>query len=202
MRVGLFGGCFDPIHTGHIVPVQAARRELELDRIIYLPTAEPPHKPGPLMAPAYNRYAMVELALLDQEGLFASAFELTPGREAFTIDSLEHFQAQYSRAELFLILGADGFLDLPTWRRWNEIPELATIAVLVRPHLSRKELLKGLTAELAQLASSDRVCLVGNEPIESSSTRLRDLVKAGSDIPDGTLPPLVLEYIRKYTLYR
>ena len=145
---------------------------------------------------------MVELALLDQEGLFASAFELTPGREAFTIDSLEHFQAEYPEAELFLIVGADGFPDLPTWKRWREIPELATIAVLVRPHLSRKELLRGLTENLAQLATSDRVRLVANEPIDASSTRLRDLVRDGSDIPDGAAPPLVLEYIRKYALYR
>ena len=80
MKLGLFGGSFDPIHRGHIEPVQAARKALGLERVIYLPTAVPPHKPGRILAPAHARYAMVEMALLEEEGLYASTFELTLGR--------------------------------------------------------------------------------------------------------------------------
>src|SRR5947208_4241718 len=102
MKVGLFGGSFDPIHRGHIEPVRKARRALGLDRVIYLPTARPPHKPGGALAPAPARYAMVELALLFEDGLCASAYELTADRPAYTIETLEHFRAELPDAELFL----------------------------------------------------------------------------------------------------
>ena len=105
MKTGLFGGTFDPIHFGHILPVKEARLELGLDRVIYLPTAIPPHKPDGQTAPPHSRWTMVELALLSEPGLVADPYELTPGREAFTVDSVEHFQAEMPDDELFLIIG-------------------------------------------------------------------------------------------------
>ncbi len=133
MKLGLFGGSFDPIHLGHITPVRAARRELGLDRVIYLPTARPPHKPDRILAPAHARYAMVELALLDEEGLYASAHELTLERPAFTIETLEHFRREMPDAELFLLIGGDSLADLHHWVRWREIPAAARLVVLARP---------------------------------------------------------------------
>ena len=112
MKVGLFGGSFDPIHRGHLDPVRAAMRDLGLDRVIYLHTARPPHKPGRALAPALARYAMVELALLGEEGLYASAHELTLDRPAYTIETLEHFRRQMPAAELYLLIGGDSFADL------------------------------------------------------------------------------------------
>ena len=91
MKLGLFGGSFDPIHRGHIDPVREAKRTLGLDRVLYLPTARPPHKPGRVLTPAYARYAMVEMALLGEDGLYASTHELTPDRPAYTVETLEHF---------------------------------------------------------------------------------------------------------------
>ena len=133
MKLGLFGGSFDPIHAGHVRPVQDARRALGLERVIYLPTADPPHKPDQVFAPAHARYAMVEMAILGEEGLYASPRELTPGRPAYAIDSIEAFAAEYPGAAIHLLIGSDSFGELPTWRRWRDLIAAARLVVLVRP---------------------------------------------------------------------
>ncbi len=200
-KIGLFGGCFDPIHYGHIRPVQEARQLLGLDRVLFLPTAVPPHKPGRLLAPALARYAMVELALLEEEGLFVSTFELTLGRPAFTVDTLEHFRAAEPQASLYLLVGGDSFSDLTTWRRWREIVELARLAVLVRPSWTSEDIHKSLPPELIEVVTSKRVEIVSNQPVGVSSTEVRRQLAAGEAPPGGAIPALVLEYIRKYSLY-
>lgn len=200
MKVGLFGGSFDPIHRGHIDPVQEARRGLGLDRVIYLPTARPPHKPGRVLAPAHARYTMVELALLGEEGLYASPHELTPGRPAYTIETLEHFRREMPGSELFLLIGGDSFADLHLWVRFREIPELARLVVLARPGWDIDTV--PLDAEVARMARTDRVILLRQTPVDVSSTRLRELIAAGLPLPPGAVPELVVRYLQKYDLYR
>ena len=204
MKVGLFGGSFDPIHRGHIDPVQEARRGLGLDRVIYLPTAKPPHKPGRVLAPAHARYTMVELALLGEEGLYASPHELTPGRPAYTIETLEHFRREMPDAdagtELFLLIGGDSFADLHLWVRFREIPGLARLVVLARPGWDFDTV--PLDAEVAEMARTDRVILLRQTPVDVSSTRLRELLAAGLPLPPGAVPDLVVRYLQKYDLYR
>lgn len=201
MKIGVFGGSFDPIHFGHLLPVREARRRLGLDRVLYLPTASPPHKPGRQTAPAWCRFAMVELALLREEGLYASAAELTPGQPAYTVDSLARLGREHPGDELWLIIGADNFAQLPSWKSWRRLPELARLAVLVRPR-DRALLEDGWPPELRRLAASDRVEFVANRPVRISSTDLRELLAAGREPPPRTMPRVVLEYIWKYALYR
>jgi nicotinate-nucleotide adenylyltransferase len=204
VKVGLFGGSFDPIHRGHIEPVREARRALGLDRVIYLPTAKPPHKPGRVLAPAYARYVMTELALLSEEGLHASPHELTLDRPAYTIETLERFRAEMPQAELFLLIGGDSFADLHLWVRWREIPRLARIVVLARPGWdfdSFKNTMP-LDPEVAELARTDRVLLLRQPPVDVSSTRLRELLAARLPLPEGDVPDLVVRYLQKYDLYR
>jgi nicotinate (nicotinamide) nucleotide adenylyltransferase len=133
MKIGLFGGSFDPIHCGHVEPVKEARRLLGLERVIYLPTAIPPHKPGRVLAPPLARYAMVEMAILSEEGLYASPYELTLDRPAYTAETLEHFQRELPAAELHLLIGGDSFFELPRWVRWRDIAAAARLVVLARP---------------------------------------------------------------------
>jgi nicotinate-nucleotide adenylyltransferase len=199
MRLGLFGGSFDPIHRGHIDPVQAARRELGLDRVIYLPTAVPPHKPGRVLAPAHARYAMVEMALLDEDGLYASTFELTLERPAYTVETLEHFRRTLPDSELFLIIGGDSYAELDRWVRWEEIPDLARLAVLTRPGWTLEE--PSLSPDLANLARSGRVDFLRQPPVDISSTRLRELFARGEAPPPETVPESVVRYVQKYDLY-
>jgi nicotinate-nucleotide adenylyltransferase len=200
LKVGLFGGSFDPIHRGHLDPVRAAKRELGLDRVIYLPTARPPHKPGRALAPALARYAMVELALLDEEGLEASSHELTLDRPAYTIETLEHFRRLLPPAELFLLIGGDSFADLHHWVRFREIPEAARLVVLTRPGWELAS--SRLHPEVAALAADGRALLLAQPPVDVSSTRLRESLAAGLPLPVGAVPDLVVRYLHKYNLYR
>ncbi len=167
MKVGLFGGSFDPIHCGHLEPVKEARRLLGLDRVIYLPTAIPPHKPGRHLAPPLARYAMVEMAILPEEGLYGSPYELTLDRPAYTAETLEHFRRELPAAELHLLMGSDSFFELPHWVRWRDIAAAARLVVLARPGWDLADLAE--SAESAESADS------------TESTSAAALAGAGSD---------------------
>ncbi|HEV7503624.1 MAG TPA: nicotinate (nicotinamide) nucleotide adenylyltransferase [Thermoanaerobaculia bacterium] len=199
MKIGLFGGSFDPIHRGHIEPVREARRLLGLERVIYLPTATPPHKPRAL-APPHARYAMVELALLDEEGLYVSAYELTPDRPAYTVETLEHFRREMPEAELHLLIGGDSFADFHHWVRWPEIAAAARLVVLARPGWDLDSI--SLDPGVAALARTGRVLVLRQAAVDVSSTRLRDQLAAGLPLSAGDVPDLVVRYVQKYGLYR
>lgn len=201
MKIGIFGGSFDPFHRGHLEPVLAARQALALDRVVYLPTADPPHKPGRVLTPAHRRFAMTELALLAHAELQVSALELTPGRHAYTVDTVETLRRSHPEDGLVLLLGADSFSQLHTWRRWRELVALVELAVMVRPGWSLDRLPEDVPEELRSLARSDRVHLVGGEPVDCSATDIRRRLRAGEEPPVGALDDLVLGYIRKYDLY-
>lgn len=200
VRLGLFGGSFDPIHHGHILPIREARQALGLDRVIYLPTARPPHKARRDMAPAHSRYAMVEMALLEEEGLYASPHELTLDRPAYTVETLEHFRATTPGADLYLILGGDSFVDLHKWVRWRDIIALAHIVVLTRPGWDLERL--ALDEELAAASRTDRFVFLRQPPVDISSTRLRELFQRDEPVSPGVMPDPVVRFVQKYGLYR
>jgi nicotinate (nicotinamide) nucleotide adenylyltransferase len=202
LKLGIFGGSFDPIHVGHIRPVQEARRQLALDRVVFLPTAVPPHKPDRQFAPPHARYAMVELALLREEGMEVSPLELTPGRPWYTVDTLRHFHLQDPQTELYLLIGGDGFAELDTWHEWQDIVDLCQLAVLTRPEWQLTEVHQQLPSEIAALASSERVHFIRNQTVDVSATEIRGLLASGAAPASDVIPGLVLEYIQKYSLYQ
>ncbi len=202
MKIGLFGGTFDPIHFGHILPVKEARVQLGLDQVIYLPTAVPPHKPDGQVASPHARWTMVELALLAEPGLVADPFELTPDHKAFTVESVEHFRSTLPAADLYLLIGCDSFAELHTWKRWQELVAMVRLGVLVRPGWRPEALETRLTPEVAALMGTDRVSFIANRPVAVSATELRQLLAEGAQPPASWLPDLVLKYIQKYSLYR
>ena len=199
-KIGLFGGSFDPIHGGHVEPVRAARAAVGLERVFFLPTAHPPHKAGRRFAPALARFAMVELALLQEDGMFVSTHELGP-EPAYTVDTLEHFRGELPGADLHLILGSDSLAALPTWRRWRELPQLATLVVLTRPGSEPAVDPAKLPRELQAAHADGRLIAVEHTPVAVSATALRACLAAGEDPPAGSIHPLVLDYARKYRLY-
>lgn len=213
MKVGLFGGSFDPIHWGHVRPVQEARRRLELDKVVYLPTAAPPHKLDPErspVAPAASRFAMVELALLAEEALYASDHELRPGEPTYTVETLERFRQAAEESgialDLHLLIGSDSFVELPGWRRWREIPELARLVVLARPGFAIEASRSRLDPEIRSLLDRGEIAVVEDELVDLSSTEIRSRL-ASEEAPDDewmeeAMPPLVVDYLRKYRLYR
>lgn len=201
MRIGLYGGSFDPIHFGHVRPVRAAQRELALDLVVFLPTGRPPHKAGRASAPAHARFAMVELALLDYPDLVVSAFEMRDDRPSYTVDTVEHFARSEPDAKLFLLIGGDSFVALESWRRWRTIVDRCRIGVLVRPGWEEERVLREASPELARLAASERAAFIANAPEHLSSTHMRSLLAAGEDVPADAMPAEVVQYIRKYSLY-
>jgi nicotinate-nucleotide adenylyltransferase len=198
-RVGLFGGSFDPIHAGHLAPVAEARRRLGLDRVIYLPTARPPHKPKRAFEPAWSRYAMVELALLGEEGLYASPHELTLGRPAYTVETVETFRRRWPQVAFHLLVGSDSLAELATWRRWQELVAMVRLVVLARPGWEVDRVLAAVPGELARRVEEGDVVV---HPVDRSATEIRELLARGEEPPPGAVPPPVLTYIRKYALYR
>ena len=192
-RIGLFGGSFDPIHRGHIDPVLVGRSRFGLDKVIYLPTASPPHKPGREFAPALVRYCMVEMALLHHEELEVSDYELTLGRPAFTVETVEHFIDQQPDSELFLLIGADSYFELDQWRRWQDLVRLVPLLVLQRPGYPDRD---------DQSRYGGKVGWVPNTPVDLSATDIRRRLANGEPISDREVPSAVLDYCRKYDFYR
>ena len=202
MKIGLFGGSFDPIHWGHIRPVLEAVDQLGLERVLYLPTGRPPHKPDRRLAPALARYAMVELALLEHERLWVSSHELSEAAPAYTVETVRHFAAAYPGDELHLLIGADSFAELRTWVRFREILELARLVVLARPGVEMNTAASSAMLAGEPGASVPRVRLVANTPVETSSTEVRRLLARGERPPPGWVPEPVIDFALKYRLYR
>lgn len=209
MKLGLFGGSFDPVHQGHVLAARAALEAAGLDRVLLLPTSDPPHKP-PRKASPWARYVMVELALLREEGLYASPHELTPGTTAYTVETLEHFRRGRPDAELHLLLGSDALAHLDTWKRWRELVTLARLIVLTRPGWELERVRRDLRPELAEVLEPQASGLRGGRAapllvertVNVSSTEIRQRLGRGEGLPEGLVSPLVLDYISKYGWYR
>src|SRR5690349_4586501 len=133
MRIGVFGGSFDPVHRGHVLLAECCRAQAALDRVAFVPAARQPHKPHSPRASDGDRLAMLELAIAGHPEFAASPVELERGGVSYTVDTLRAITAQEPGAKLYLLLGADSLADLPTWREPAAICALATPLAVSRP---------------------------------------------------------------------
>jgi nicotinate-nucleotide adenylyltransferase len=131
MRLGLFGGTFDPVHYGHLLLAECCREQCRLDAVWFLPAAVPPHKRDRPLTPAAARVEMLELAVAGHPAFAVSRYEADRGGVNYTVDTLAHFHGQDPDGELFFLLGADMLHDLPEWREPARVCQLAT-AIVVR----------------------------------------------------------------------
>ncbi len=197
-RLGVFGGSFDPPHGGHLHAARCAAQAFQLDHVLFVPAARPPHKPGRNLASGAHRVALLERLLEGEPGVSIDPRELAREGPSYTVDTLAELAGE---SELFLILGTDNLAGLPKWFQLERIFELAQPIVIHRAG-EREQHLKGLEAQLSppQLKRLARG-FVEWPPVTVSSTDLRSAVRAGSG-PGEHLPPALEQYIREHGLYR
>ena len=137
-RVGIMGGTFDPVHTGHLRIAEEAREKLGLDRVLFLPAADPPHKPGGSILAFEHRWRMLELATQGNPRFRLSDLESRLPGKSYSVNSLKKLSEEYGgKAELFFLVGLDAFVEVDTWWRFRELFELARMVVLRRPGFPR-----------------------------------------------------------------
>jgi nicotinate-nucleotide adenylyltransferase len=209
-RMGLVGGTFDPIHYGHLDLADAARTDLGLDSVTFIPAHDPPHRENP-RASVFHRFALLALAIDGAPHCAASDAELTRPGPSFTIETLRRWHADgWHPSQLFFIIGTDAFAEIATWREYPAVLEAANFAVLTRPGTT-------LDASIARAPdlkprvrrSGDRtpgphgtsIFLVEARTRDVSSTQVRARLAAGGSIAD-LVPAPVARHIAVNHLYR
>ena len=192
-RLGVYGGTFDPVHTGHLVIAGGVVEHCALDRLLFVPSARPPHKQGHAIAPPDDRYRMTELAARHDPRFDVSDIELNRPGLSYTVDTLAALQRIYGAStSIYLVLGADSLLEIDTWYAPDRLFDLATVVTVPRPG-------KDLTG--VDPRWRDRVTAIHLPEIDISSTDIRR--RAGRGLPITHLvPEEVAGYIEERGLYR
>ena len=197
MRIALYGGSFDPIHNGHIELAQAFVEALSLDKVIFMPTATPPHKLKSEMAAATHRLEMCKRATAHLPWAEVSDAEILRGGASFTVDTLTELTAEYPDAEWFLLTGADMFITLPSWYRFADIARLATLCTVPRDDTDAAM----LNTHAQRMQAQGARCFVLPQAVtQVSSTQLRKMAQRGEDMT-ALVPSAVAEYICAQRLY-
>jgi nicotinate-nucleotide adenylyltransferase len=196
---GVFGGTFDPVHYAHLAVAEAARESLDLRRILFIPAAQPPHKPGKRITAAEDRFAMVELAIRGNAGFEVSRLELDRGGPSYTVETLASLHAEDPGERLALILSAESFAELPSWNEPERILDLAD-AVVVAPRFGYEEVDVGFVPRDFPRARASIVFLDGPR-IRMSASEVRERASAGRSVR-YLVPDAVAAYIGDHGLYQ
>jgi nicotinate-nucleotide adenylyltransferase len=215
-RLGILGGTFNPVHLGHLVLAEAFRERLGLDRVLFIPAGTPPHKPRGGLVSGLHRYAMVSLAVAGHPGFVASPIEIERSGPSYTVDTVEALAGDWSGARLFLLMGSDTFLDLPTWRTPERLGAFATLAVGYRagspfdPDGTAARTVLGrlgrtgwrrVPPDAAETLAPGECVLVETRSVPVSAREVRDRLAAGESAR-YQVPLTVAEYIAHHALYR
>lgn len=192
-RIALYGGTFDPIHLGHLEIARKVSELFEIEKVLFVPAQVAPHKIGRPVTGPIHRYAMLALATQNDPRLSISTFELDAPDRRYTVDTVAHFQKTFgAETELFFIMGADSWADIQTWREWQRLLTMVNHIVVSRPGF-----------EVAPAPPGARVAFTDAVMNDVSATSIRRLASAGRmDELARLAPEPVVEYIRKYEIYR
>lgn len=198
MKLGIFGGTFDPPHIGHLVLAAEAQEQLHLERILWLLTPAPPHKPGQVISPLEHRLAMLEAAIRHNPAFEISRVDIDRPPPHYALDSMRLLRHEYPDDELYYLMGGDSLQDLPTWHEPIEfVAACDCLGVMLRP---------GIQIDLTDLERKipgigEKVCFVGTPLLEISASDIRKRVSQGRHyryyLPDG-----VYQIIQSRHLYR
>lgn len=214
MNIAIFGGTFDPIHTGHLRAARAAVRTFDMDRILFVPSGHPPHKLKGRLTEFVHRYAMVTLACAGVPQFIPSLLEAprANGTPQYSVDTLRAAGKCLGRSDrLYFLIGVDAFLDLPHWKSPEELLDLANFIVVSRPGFPLQDIVRVIPSRL--IDSRQPIPLYGKVQLRHttlsvlkgvraaiSSSGIRESIRRGRSV-SGLLPPLVEEYVMKHHFY-
>jgi nicotinate-nucleotide adenylyltransferase len=214
-RIALYGGTFDPVHIGHIEIARRVSRLFEIERVVFIPAQMAPHKIGRPVTEPIHRYAMLALATQNDPQFSISTFELDDSDRRYTVDTVAHFQRVLAdETELFFIMGADSWSEITTWREWERLLTMTNHIVVTRPgyepaitHIGAiGERIVDLRGDVTNAKTSRRapgIYFTDAVMKDVSATRIRQLASEGrSEELTDLLPEPVLEYIKKYGIYK
>lgn len=202
MRIGVLGGTFNPIHLGHLLLAETAREALTLDRVVFIPTGQPPHKRARDLAPGSHRLEMVTLAIRHHPAFVCSDVELTRAGPSYSIETVRMLQRQLPGAKLFLLMGQD-LLNV-TWVGWEELMRSCTIVVVERgqgPGGRGRGVGAGGRATSHESRATRKVRWLPMPRVDVSSSEIRARLRAGRSIR-YLVPPAVERYIEQHHLYQ
>ena len=198
MKVGIMGGTFDPIHLGHLAMAESVREIFELDEVLFIPSARPPHKVEKNVTPEVHRLMMTFLATQSNDKFQVSPMEILREGLSYTLDTMNELEKKFGAdSELFFIIGADSMVDLPKWHKAKELVSKVHFIATTRP---------GVEVNLDDVKnffgdSAKNIYQVATAGLEISSTDIRERIKNGKSIK-YLVPESVEEYILKENLYR
>ena len=219
-RIGLFGGTFNPIHLGHVQVVREVKAGFGLDKILIIPSALPPHKELIGVVDAEDRLEMIRLAFSGDPNFVISDVELKRSGPSYTIDTVRHFKSiSPENTKLYLIVGLDAFLEINTWKSYNDLFLLIPFIVMSRTvnkensadlewkslnDYLQSKISKGYTFSIAQSSfihdKKQPVCVFNVTPVDISSTTIRKRIKEGRSI-ERLVPDIVKDFIKTKGLY-
>jgi len=202
MRIGIYGGTFDPVHVGHLILAEQAREHGKLDEVWFVPAASPPQKQGQAVTPFRQRVEMLELAIAGNPAFHIDELEQERAGPSYTVETLAELRRRHPEHEFLLLVGGDSLLDLPRWYDPQGIVAQAELLVMERPgspRLSTEELRQKL--KLPAEAPLSLEFVENASLIHVSSTDLRQRIKEGRSVR-YFLPAAVETYVREKLLYR
>lgn len=205
MRIGIYGGSFNPVHLGHLIAAECCREQARLDQVLFMPAATPPHKQGQLLADAADRVAMLTLAVGGHEAFAVSTIEVDRGGVSYTVDTLAVLAQRHPHDTLVLVLGPDALAQLPTWREPQTIADRCELVAVERERLDDVAAI-ARDAGLADLLGQERLAAliaarVRMPAIGVRASDLRAAVAAGTSIRYRT-PRAVEAFVMSHGLYR
>jgi nicotinate-nucleotide adenylyltransferase len=208
MRIGIFGGTFNPIHNGHLRAAENVRKEAFLEKVIFVPSHIPPHKELADATPSEKRLEAVRLAISGNSHLDVSSFEVDAKGTSYSIKTIEHFSSVYKTVPYF-ILGQDAFNDIMSWFDARRLFNAAHFIVMSRPGARKHELEEIMgsfakmfrkTPEGYESSSGKDIIFIDVVPNDISSSIIRECIKAGKQV-SGLVPPAVEKYIHEERMY-
>lgn len=198
MKTGIFGGAFNPVHNGHLTLAKSYYDSLKLDKVLFVPTAVPPHKTSENLASCEDRINMTRLAVEDMCGFEVSDIEFRRQGKSYTYDTLLEIKKLYPQSELYLIIGADQFLSFHKWYRYKDVLSMVTICTSAREDGRERQAMLDYASGIPEMQGG---YYIADYPvIQLSSSEIRERLKNGESI-SSFVPEKVFKYICEKGLY-